>query len=97
MNTNNNESKNLSSDPTLQKGNSCEGPFSNPNTETIGEQRVRTSFNVGDNTDVDKIKKACAELINLCESLKDKDPRLCAIAQTKLEESAMWAVKLATA
>ena len=58
---------------------------------------MRTSFNVEGSADVDVIKNKCAELINLCESLKEKDPRLCAIAQTKIEEAAMFAVKLATA
>jgi len=65
--------------------------------QTIGEKRVRVSFNVEDNSDVYMIKKTCAELIDLCEALKEKDPRLCAIAESKLEESAMFAVKLATA
>lgn len=66
------------------------------NEPTLGEIRVRTSFNVGDSSDVDKIKKTVAELINLVDSAKDKDPRLAAIACTSLEEAAMWAVKLVT-
>lgn len=66
------------------------------NEPTIGEIRVRTNFNVGDNSDVDKIKKTVAELINLVEDNKSKDPRLAAISQTSLEEAAMWAVKLVT-
>jgi hypothetical protein len=64
---------------------------------TKGEQIVRTSFNVSENTDVDKIKKTAAELINLVDALKEKDGRLAAIAITKLEEASMFAVKLATA
>ena len=64
---------------------------------TIGEMRVRTSFNVSDVTTVDLIKQKSAELIDLCEGLKAKDPRLAAIAQTTFEDAAMWAVKLATA
>lgn len=66
-------------------------------SKTIGEQRVRTDFNPSADSAVDQIKQKTAELINLCEELKDKDPRLCATAQTAYELAAMWAVKLATA
>ena len=66
------------------------------NEPTVGEIRVRTSFNVGDNSDVDRIKKASAELINIVDDAKAKDPRLAALAMTAYEEAAMWAVKLVT-
>lgn len=66
------------------------------NEPTIGEIRVRTDFNVGDSSDVDRIKKASAELINIVEEAKSKDPRLAALTQTAYEEAAMWAVKLVT-
>lgn len=65
--------------------------------QTVGEQRVRTTFNPSANSDVDIIKQKSAELINLCEVLKSKDPRLASIAQTSYEEAAMWAVKAETA
>lgn len=65
--------------------------------KTIGEQRVRTSFNPGENDMVSQIKQKSAELINLCEELKAKDGRLASLAQTSYEEAAMWAVKAATA
>jgi hypothetical protein len=64
---------------------------------TIGEDRVRYGFNPGGNLDVEFIKRKTAELINECEKLKAKDPRLAALAQTAYEEAAMWAVKAATA
>lgn len=64
---------------------------------TIGEMRVRTQFNPSASGDVDVIKQRTAELINLCDHLKGKDPRLVALAQTAYEEAAMWAVKAATA
>jgi hypothetical protein len=63
---------------------------------TIGEQRVRTDFNVGQDDTVARIKLKTAELINLCEELKSKDPRLASIAQTEYESAAHWAVKAAT-
>lgn len=63
---------------------------------TIGEQRVRTEFNPSKNDLVNQIKQKTAELINLCEELKSKDPRLASIAQTEYENAAMWAVKAAT-
>jgi hypothetical protein len=64
---------------------------------TIGEDRVRVKFNPDGNSVVDQIKSKTAELIDLCEELKDKDPRLVALAQTHYEDAAMWAVKAATA
>ena len=64
---------------------------------TIGEQRVRTAFNPSENNTIFKLKQKSAELINLCEELKRKDPRLASLAQTAYEEAAMWAVKAATA
>ena len=64
---------------------------------TIGESRVRTTFNPSADGTVDQIKQKTAELINLCEELKGKDGRLASLAQTSYEEAAMWAVKAATA
>ena len=66
-------------------------------TQTVGEQRVRTTFNPSQNDTVSQIKQKSAELINLCEELKSKDGRLASLAQTAYEEAAMWAVKAATA
>lgn len=64
---------------------------------TIGEKRVRTDFNVSASETVDKFKQKTAELINDLESIKDKEPRLAALAQTYFELAAMLAVKCATA
>jgi len=66
-------------------------------TKSIGETRVRTEFNPSNEGIVDQIKQKSAELINMCEDLKGKDPRIAALAQTNYELAAMWAVKLATA
>jgi hypothetical protein len=65
--------------------------------KTLGEQRVRTDFNVEGSDLVTRIKNDSAKLIDLCETLKEKDPRLASLAQTSFEEAAMWAVKAATA
>lgn len=65
--------------------------------QTLGQKRVRTSFNPSMENVVDEIKQRSAELIDICEQLKSKDPRLAALAQTLYEEAAMWAVKAATA
>lgn len=65
--------------------------------KTIGEARVRTEFNPAQSDTVSQIKQKTAELINLCEELKEKDGRLASLAQTGYEEAAMWAVKAATA
>ncbi len=64
---------------------------------TLGEQRVRTQFNPSADSAVDQLKQLSAKLIDLCEELKEKDPRLCAMAQSHYELAAMLAVKLATA
>lgn len=66
-------------------------------TLTLGEVRVRTKFNPSLDGAVDRIKQKTAALIDECEVLKGKDPRLAALAQTAYEEAAMWAVKAATA
>jgi len=64
---------------------------------TLGEQRVRSEFNPSASGEVETLKQRTAELINIVEDLKHKDPRLAALAQTAYEEAAIWAVKLATA
>lgn len=63
---------------------------------SIGAARVRESFNPSKDNVVDKIKRYTADLIDLCEDLKQLDPRLASLAQTAYEEAAMWAVKAAT-
>jgi hypothetical protein len=64
---------------------------------SVGEARVRTKFNPSADGVVDQIKQKSAELIDLCETLKHKDGRSAAMAQTEYEAAAMWAVKAATA
>jgi len=64
---------------------------------TIGEERLRTKFDPGACSAVDSINQMTAQLIDLCETLKTKDPRLAVIAMTAYEEAALWAVKAATA
>jgi hypothetical protein len=63
---------------------------------SLGQDRVRVKFNPSDDSVVNQIKQKSAELIDLCETIKSKDPRLAALAQTHYEDAAMWAVKLAT-
>ena len=67
------------------------------NIQTVGELRVRTQFNPSSDSIVDQIKQKTAELINICEQLKSKDPRCASIAQTDFETACMYAVKAATA
>lgn len=69
---------------------------------TIGQQRVRASFNPSSNPLVDDIKEKTAFLIDTLQELKDtakdsEQARCAALAQTAYEEAAMWAVKAATA
>ena len=71
-----------------------------------GEYRVGITFNPSNDDMVGKIKRAAADLIDLIEGIVppdwSEDPlhaeisRLKALAQTAVEEAAMWAVKAAT-
>ena len=72
---------------------------------SIGEERVRISFNPSGSGDVYSIKSEAAISINRCENAKPLSPssfddrevlRLLALAQTAYEEAAMWAVKALT-
>ncbi|RUP39798.1 MAG: hypothetical protein EKK63_09150 [Acinetobacter sp.] len=65
--------------------------------KTIGEQRMRTDFNVSGSTLVDTIKQKTAELINLCEDLREKDDRCADYAAICFETAGMYLVKAATA
>jgi hypothetical protein len=71
---------------------------------TIGEDRVRVTFNPGSSNLVDEIKQRTAELIDLCDkqtwtqmSVDAETKRLWSLAMTHYEDAAMWAVKAATA
>lgn len=75
---------------------------------SLGTERVRLSVNPGSNPDVDSIKQRIADCIDLVETCREdilandasvsnaEVNRLAALAQTALEDAAMWAVKLAT-
>lgn len=70
---------------------------------SLGEDRVRIKFNPSDDSLVAKIKQKSAELIDLCEEVRQtgigsaEANRCLALAQTHYEDAAMWAVKAATA
>ena len=76
---------------------------------TLGEYRVGISFNPSADDNVNQIKRAAADLIDLIAKVRaDKTERLdlgdqaseisrlCALAMTHVEDGAMWAVKAAT-
>lgn len=67
---------------------------------TKGEYRVGITFNPSNNDTVGKIKRAAADLIDLIETIEapapSDIPRLKSLAQTAIEDGAMWAVKAAT-
>jgi hypothetical protein len=71
---------------------------------SLGEERVRLTFNPDNNDLVHQIKQKTAELIDLCESarghavgpaLSEKN-RCVAMAQTGFEDAAMCATKAVT-
>jgi len=69
--------------------------------KTLGESRVKIDFNTTKDTLVDEIKKKSAELIDLCETMRDfnidmssqEKMRVISLAQTGYEDACMWAVK----
>ncbi len=68
---------------------------------TLGESRIRVSFNPSGASAVDETKLAYANLIDALEQARIKSEdgehaRLCALAMTATEEAAMWAVKALT-
>ena len=67
---------------------------------TKGEYRVGITFNPSNDDTVGKIKRAAADLIDLIETIEASAPsdipRLKSLAQTAIEDGAMWAVKAAT-
>ncbi len=67
---------------------------------TIGEKRIRTDVNPGNNEKVQNLKEKFAYLMNDINDLSSDNSefgRLKATALTELENAAMWAVKAATA
>ena len=77
--------------------------------QTKGQYRVGSTFNPSAQSAVDEIKAKAAELIDLIDRLPatrrdtgasevraDEVGRLKALAQTAIEDGAMWAVKAAT-
>ena len=73
---------------------------------TKGEYRVGINFNPSNDDMVAKIKRAAADLIDLIDDIErhparidmrfEEINRLKALAQTHIEDAAMWAVKAAT-
>jgi len=66
---------------------------------TKGEYRVGINFNPSADDMVSRIKQQAANLIDLIETLPTEVVeciRLKSLAQTAIEEGAMWAVKAAT-
>jgi hypothetical protein len=72
---------------------------------TKGEYRVGINFNPSADDTVGKIKRMAADLIDLIETIRASGDghdqvteviRLRALAQTAIEDGAMWAVKAAT-
>jgi len=66
---------------------------------SMGKKRVRIDFNMGGRHDVALVKEHAANMIDTLEDLKKgngEQARCAAIAQTKFEEAAMWAVKAFT-
>jgi hypothetical protein len=66
---------------------------------TKGEYRVGIDFNPSGTDTVGQLKRAAANLIDAIEDIPAPHPeisRLKALAQTYVEDGAMWAVKAAT-
>ncbi len=74
--------------------------------KSLGQERVRTDFNVENDDYISKLKNMSARLIDeidqaACDPSWSEETlkewlRLKALAMTSIEEGAMWAVKAAT-
>jgi len=70
--------------------------------KTLGEFRIRTDFNASNSSTVQELKTDFARLLDKVAALPEKEGeeaecrRLKALANTTIEEAAMWAVKAAT-
>lgn len=72
--------------------------------EALGDYRVGVSFNPSKLAHVDHIKRLAADLINYLELIREGPPaqndaeiaRLLSLAQTHIEDGAMWGVKAVT-
>lgn len=68
----------------------------------LGDYRVGIEFNPSGSDDVNRIKRLAADLINFLELKREQlgsDPevgRLLSLAQTHIEDAAMWGVKALT-
>ena len=83
--------------------------MTDPVPQSKGNMRVRVGFNPSEDRMVRRLKGMAADMINEIEgisAMRDVDGvptsqgeiiRLKALAQTSIEEGAMWAVKAATA
>lgn len=69
---------------------------------TFGEKAVGITFNIDGDTEVDQIKRACANLIDKLNDIRAKSPdkreeaRMLSIAITEIQTAQMWAVKAVT-
>ena len=68
---------------------------------TKGQYRVGIDFNPGGSENVRNIKAHAAEFIDFMEAISDESnnsevKRLVSLAQTHIEDAAMWGVKAAT-
>jgi small-conductance mechanosensitive channel len=67
---------------------------------TLGEKRIRTTFNVSGDSEIDKVKQTFAKMIDALEELKKDAPpekiRIAALTQTELETACMYYVKVLT-
>jgi hypothetical protein len=74
--------------------------------QTLGESRVRLTFNPNGHPEVELIKKETAAMIDFLHEWgmkrvkvggnQDETLRLISLAQTHYEDAAMWAVKAVT-
>lgn len=68
---------------------------------TFGEKAVGLTFNPAKDLDVQEVKQQCANLIDLCNGLRNgtDDPekkRMYSVAITEVQTAQMWAVKAVT-
>ena len=85
----------------LREGHDKETVMDETRELTFGEKAVGLTFNPSGDPKVNDLKKAYAQIIDICNEAREKSPkgeaaRLWSIAITEAQGAQMWAVKSAT-
>lgn len=83
------------------KSNNMDQNNQEQRTLTFGERAVGITFNPGRNPEVEEIKRACANAIDVIHGVREKTEdgevkAQCTLAIRQIQQGQMWGVKAAT-